>query len=70
MSGHGIRRVWDTALVGVMSALSYLLVGTLFGGNVTIEAFTIGFTGNLIFTCAIPVSKLDLDLPLIGMNHG
>lgn len=60
MSGHGIRRVWDTALVGVMSALSYLLVGTLFGGNVTIESFTIGFTDNLILRAQFQSANLIL----------
>lgn len=36
-------------LVGTVATLSYLLVGTLFGGSVTVEAVTMGVTLGVLF---------------------
>ena len=46
---RNLSRLHYAAFVGAVSALSYLLVGTLFGGSVTIEAFAMGLTLAFMF---------------------
>ncbi|WP_313694044.1 hypothetical protein [Halorarum halobium] len=42
-------RLGYAAFVGLVSASSYLLVGTLLGGSVILEAVTMGLTLALLF---------------------
>lgn len=46
---RGLSRLRYAALIGVISASSVLLVGTLVGGSTTIEAITMGLTLAILF---------------------
>jgi hypothetical protein len=46
---RGLSRIGYAAFAGVGSALSYLLVGVLFGESVAIEAVVMGFTMAIMF---------------------
>ncbi len=51
---RNLSRMRYAAFIGAVSASSYMLVGVLFGENVTLKAFTMGFTMAILFYASNP----------------